>query len=101
MVANKKNICDSNGLYTNRHIVNQYAKKFKLNLYNMEFVAGTIFWVKGDIWEKFFKTINIDLEYSKFCNGSFTDSKRGTYTHSMERIFGAIIKSNKLKIIGI
>jgi glycosyltransferase involved in cell wall biosynthesis len=99
MIANKKNIC--NELFTNTRIVNQYAKKFDLNINNMEFVAGTIFWVKGDLWENFFKTINIDLEYSKFCNGSFTDSKRGTYTHSMERIFGIIVKSNKLKIIGI
>lgn len=101
MIGNKKNICDSNGLYNNIHIVNQYAKKFKLNLDNLEFIGGTMFWVKGDIWENFFKSINIDLEYSKFCNGSFTDSKHGTYTHSMERIFGIIIKSNKLKIIGI
>jgi glycosyltransferase involved in cell wall biosynthesis len=101
MVGNKTNICDSNGLFTNTHIVNQYAKKFKLNLDNLEFIAGTMFWVKGEIWENFFKMINIDLEYSKFCNGSFNDFHEGRYTHSMERIFGVIVKSNKLKIIGI
>jgi hypothetical protein len=101
MIANKKNICGFKDMYTNSDIVKQYVKKFNLSLNNFEFVGGTMFWVDGELWENFFKSINIDLEYSRFCNGSFNDKKEGKYTHSMERIFGVIVKHNKLKIIGI
>ncbi|MCK9574615.1 MAG: rhamnan synthesis F family protein [Candidatus Pacearchaeota archaeon] len=87
----------------NLEIIKQYATK--LNWSNWEttsfFIGGTMFWVKGDLWEKFFEEINIDETYSKFNKGKSNDKNGGTHEHSMERIFGIYVCQNKLKIQGV
>ena len=93
-----------NALMSNHNIIQDYINRFKfknLTPEDCEFIGGTMFWVKGLIWEEFFKKINISKEYKKFCPGKFTDHNNPTHTHSMERFFSLIVKNNNMKIIGV
>lgn len=104
--SNKCMLSCKNPIYLlkNSKIIQDYIDRFgfkDVTPSDCVFIGGTMFWVSGDVWESFFKSINIDKEYDKFCTGKFNDIKIPRYTHSMERLFGLIIKNAKLKLIGI
>lgn len=95
---------DSSALMRHGEIINYYISKFKftgLSQQDCEFIGGTMFWVRGGIWEDFFSKMNIDNEYSFFERGKYNDMGRTTYAHSMERVFGLVVKNAKLKLQGI
>lgn len=71
---------------------------------NSNFVAGSMFIVRSDIYYKFLKKSNINKiinliknnkEYGKLSDKS-NDS--GTYSHAMERIFGYLVTANNKSI---
>jgi lipopolysaccharide biosynthesis protein len=90
------------------------SKKIKdlCNILNMDynkvkdssFVAGSMFIVRSSIYKKYFTKTNIDKLLEKIQNnqetGKLSDQSRegGTYSHSMERIFGYIITLENKKI---
>lgn len=82
-----KNICKIVGIKYNRNLV--------------EFIGGTMFWIRGEILEKSFTPEIIDNIYSNMEAGYVTDSVKGTYTHAMERFYGVLAKAKNYKVIGI
>ena len=88
----------------NIDIIAEYVKRLKwknVTIEGNQFIGGTIFWVKGCIWECFFRQINIDRTYKDFNGGRSSDSNVGTHEHSIERLFGIMVAENNLIITGV
>jgi len=97
-------ICNQNLLLDNREIRNTDIIKNIVNMMNIDydyvanssFPAGNMFWSKTSIYKKYFtpkicEKLNFYLQQEK---GKVDDTASGTYAHSLERIFGYIIKAN-------
>jgi lipopolysaccharide biosynthesis protein len=65
------------------------------------FVGGTMFWCNYNIFRKYFTLNIIQYLYSLLEDGYVTDTHGGTYTHSMERIFGYIIQNENKNLVKI
>lgn len=62
---------------------------------NSKFIAGNMFMGKTKIYQKYFnKSFNQIDKLLKLEIGKVSDSKHGTYSHSMERLFGYIVPYN-------
>ena len=88
----------------NIEIITDYVKRLRwknVTIEGNQFIGGTIFWVKGCIWESFFMQINIDRTYKNFYGGRSSDVNVGTHEHSMERLFGIMVAENNLIITGV
>lgn len=97
---------NKNSVYLMKHsdIIAQYIKKLGMDGVtptDCEFIGGTMFWVRGDVWESLFESLNIDNEYKCFETGKYNDNNRPSYAHAMERVFGLVVKYNNLQIIGL
>jgi hypothetical protein len=65
-----------------------------------QFIAGTMFWIKFSTVAHYLNNvIIIDNIYNMLENGYVTDQTSGTYTHSMERIFGYMATDLNQKIV--
>lgn len=63
-----------------------------------QFIGGTIFWVRFDILQQFFKNVNIDQEYALCEQGKPSEP---SYTHAWERIYGLIVNTCGYTIHGV
>lgn len=100
-------ICNKNLLLKNREYKNADIIKKITNLMNIDydyisnssFPAGNMFWSKTSIYQKYFtKEICDKLNfYLQQEQGKVEDNLNGTYSHSLERIFGYIIKQDNKK----
>jgi hypothetical protein len=80
-----------------------YFKYFRLKYTDNygHFIPGTIFWVKGEIFDHFFTKELLLKCYNEFkpnyC-GSFTNNTEGK-PHAFERFFGVLVKSYGKKVV--
>lgn len=79
------------------NFLSNYLERFKLKREHLNFIAGTMFWARSEIFRKFF-TDNDPMEL--LTDLEFGNSRHPSNTHAMERIFGAIVSKN-YKILGI
>jgi len=71
---------------TNSGKITELIAKYDLKLTDYTFIAGTMFWIRRAIIQKFF-SVHSALECREMLEeGNFTDQYEGTYTHSWERI---------------
>jgi len=90
LYSDKKYYCDLFGPENNSNDYRYFVKKLNLGLEhcwpkNQFFLAGTMFWFNGDIWE-FLK--QSDITIWDFELGATDDGSRA---HAFERIFNAIV----------
>lgn len=85
----------------NRSIIQEMIEKFRLNEGPEEYVAGSIFLVRGDIMKDFFSKYRALDRRTELENGNSSDTFRGTYTHAWERLFGRLVISAGKRIIGV
>jgi len=73
----------------------------KIDVPNLYFIGGTIFWIRPSIFTSFAKQNNIDyeLEYSK-CEPGYLRNSHATVTHTWERLFGLLVSNSNLQVIG-
>ncbi len=93
----KKGAFNSN----NDALLKNYINEFALTISEFPFIAGNMFWVRSSVFETFFNkypplTIRAFLE-----KGNVMDTKAGTYTHAMERVFSWIALQQGFIIKGI
>ena len=70
------------------------------NVKNGEFAAGSMFISKTKIFQKYFLYTHKEINSLLFTEqGKVEDNIESTYSHSLERIFGYIIKNENLNII--
>ena len=83
--------------------IKELAKLFKIktDINKFNFIGGTMFWVDYNVLVDRFKTININFLRNMLEYGAITDHQKSTYTHSMERILGILMKDSNKIIKGI
>jgi lipopolysaccharide biosynthesis protein len=86
---------------TSNSILKELIKQYKLNLTNFDFVGGTMFWVKTEIFNNFFSRYNPLEIRATLEKGNVLDHDHGTYTHAWERMFSWIATDQGYKIKGI
>ena len=78
-----------------------YIKKYKLNILDYNFAAGTIFWIRTEILRNFFSSRSPLSVREGFEKGNSLDFDKGTNIHAWERLFSLIANSQGFKTIGI
>jgi len=93
MVSDENSFCVNE--YMNSKLIEEYMKFFNLKR-NEEtcFSAGTMFWAKMEIFEKYFNSCSLNEIYNSLEKGAFNDFRNGTRTHALERIFGYMACQN-------
>ena len=72
---------------TNSAILQDLIKRYNLHLHDYRFIAGSMFWIRSKIINRFF-SLHPALRCREMLEaGDFTDQHQGTYTHSWERLF--------------
>jgi lipopolysaccharide biosynthesis protein len=94
---NKLDIFDTNNNVTLKRLLKQY----ELMPRSYDFIGGTMYWIRAEIFNSFFKkntplTIRAALE-----SGNVMDHEQGTITHSWERILSWIALDKGFYIKGI
>jgi hypothetical protein len=105
MIGSKSTILSINHPFALRNMtfISDYSKKMNINvnLNEIIFVAGTMFWVRFDIFKKYFTLLSPSDIFSELESGSFTDAKGETRTHALERVFGLMVLNENMKIVGV
>jgi len=79
---------------------NYYLLEDNIDLFNLKledkmgFVAGTMFWVRADIFKQWIHSIDLNDIYNKLETGNVSEP---SLTHAIERIFGMVITQNGFK----
>jgi hypothetical protein len=84
----------------NDFLVKELIKMFGLesNVYGSPFIDGTMFWVRNDLLKKYLTEDNIKNILKIIPKGYHNEP---SINHSLERIFGYIIKNENKKVIVI
>jgi hypothetical protein len=87
--------------YISSDLVQNLKSKYGINPPDLQYVAGTMFCVRANLFEDFF-TINSPLEIrSTLESGNITDNDKATITHSWERLLCWLVTSKGYQIRGI
>jgi len=79
----------------------ELIKKFNLKLTNYNYAAGTMFWIRTAILNKFFQSTS-PLEIRKTLEaGNVLDFSQGTNVHAWERAFSLIANNQGYKTSGV
>lgn len=103
MIGAKKWLLDKHdNIYQGSDKLESYIKRFEIetDIDNIQFIGGSMFWVRFDIIEEFFTKHDISKILRTFEKNSFTDNKSLRWTHAFERVFGLIVLDSNKKIIG-
>lgn len=100
-IYNKKNRTEEEIFVGNKQKILALAKEYDLCSPNLDFIGGTMFWVRESIFKDFFKKndplqIRVSLE-----RGNVLDDLGPTITHSWERLFGWVVSTYGFKIAGV
>ncbi|MES1222095.1 MAG: rhamnan synthesis F family protein [Bacteroidota bacterium] len=86
---------------TNNQKLEELTGRFRLNITDHTFVAGTMFWMRSSIIRNFFTRFSPFACREVLEEGDPTDQYDGTYTHSWERIFCWLANDQQYTIKGI
>ena len=86
---------------TNNKQLKELIAKYNLKVSDHRFVAGTMFWIRSSIIQKFFSQHSPLSCRELLEEGNFTDRYEGTYTHSWERLFCWLANDQGYNITGI
>jgi lipopolysaccharide biosynthesis protein len=91
----KNMICGST---KNKKFISNYLNMCNFNKTKVSFIGGTMFWVKADLFRKFFTQYEPEIFLRDLEEGDVREPSR---THAFERIFGAIVINNNKIVKGI
>lgn len=86
---------------TNNNKIKELITTYNLRISDYRFVAGTMFWIRTSIIEKFFSANSALGCREMLEEGNFTDDLEGTYAHSWERVFCWLGNADGFTIKGI
>jgi hypothetical protein len=86
---------------TNDNLLRQLIDRYSLRCRSYDFIAGTIFTGRSQIWESFFSSHSIWESREKLESGNVLDLVDGTYTHCWERLFCFIANHQGYEVRGI
>jgi lipopolysaccharide biosynthesis protein len=85
----------------NQPFVEEYCRRFGLQHASTDFIAGTMFWVRGEPFLGFFRRYDPLAIAAELETGDHYDEERPTRTHALERIFGYLITAQGYRIRGL
>ena len=85
----------------NNSNLKRLIENYNLKPRGYEFVGGTMYWVRAEIYNSFFKKHSPLKIRSTFERGNVLDNDHGTVTHAWERILSWIASDKGYKIKGI
>lgn len=100
-VMNEYNNSTGNFNCTSNQIIKKLILQYKLNLSNFDFVGGTMFWIKAEIFNAFFLKHNALEIRATLEKGNVLDHEHGSNTHAWERMLSWIAIDQGYKIKGI
>jgi lipopolysaccharide biosynthesis protein len=87
--------------YIDSPLIEELKGKYGINPPGLQYVAGTMFWVRASLFKEFF-TNNPPLKIrSELEPGNITDVNGPTITHAWERLLCWIVTSKGYKIKGV
>ncbi len=87
--------------YTNSPLIEDLLNRYKINPKSLEYVAGTMYWVRASIYETFFREFNPLQIRASLESGNIMDEDKPSHTHAWERLFSWMVTSEGYKIEGI
>ncbi|MFI5151407.1 MAG: rhamnan synthesis F family protein [Bacteroidia bacterium] len=85
----------------NNDLLRRYIRNFNLKNKTFSFIAGNMFWVRGSVFENFF-SLHTPLRLRSVLEaGNVDDTRQGTHTHALERIFSWIALDGGYTIKGV
>ena len=100
-IKNEYNNADHNFNSTTNQILKNLIQQYDLNISNFDFIGGTMFWVRAEIFNEFFsKHSPLDIR-AGLEKGNVLDNEYGTQTHAWERMLSWIATKQEYKIKGI
>lgn len=86
---------------TNNEILLELISRYNLSSNDHNYIGGTIFIVRNEIFTRFFLEHSALQIRSSLETGNVLDLESGTQTHSWERLFGLIAQHQGYKVIGV
>lgn len=102
MVGSERMFCKH--LATNYESICTLCGWYGLPIYekdDIEFIMGTMFWVRSSIFEKFFKENSVGDMWEELEDGDTDDMVLSSFTHSWERLFALIVRAQNYKMVGV
>jgi lipopolysaccharide biosynthesis protein len=99
-IMNEYDAATGNFNCTNNLILKELIQQYKFNLKSFNFVGGTMFWVRAEIFNNFFFKYPPLKIRSTLEKGNVLDHDHGTNTHTWERILNWIAIDQGYEIKG-
>lgn len=100
-IMNEYDKATDNFSCTSNLILKKLIQQYDLKLNNFDFVGGTMFWVRAEIFNTFFSKYNPLEIRATLEKGNVLDHHHGTQTHAWERMLSWIAIDQGYKIKGI
>jgi lipopolysaccharide biosynthesis protein len=100
-IRNELNNDQKSNAYIDSPAINALKKKYGITPPDLQYVAGTMFWVRASLLEDFFKLYSPLFIRGELERGNVTDDAGLTVTHAWERMLCWLVSSRGYKIRGI
>jgi lipopolysaccharide biosynthesis protein len=87
--------------YTDSIFIKKLKEEYHIHPDSLQYVAGTMFWVRAFLFKDFFSQYNPLLIRSQLEEGNVTDVEQPTKSHAWERLFSWIVISQGYQIRGV
>jgi lipopolysaccharide biosynthesis protein len=87
--------------YIHSPLIQELKSKYQIQVSDLQFVAGTMFWVRAAIFENFFSTWSALNIRSELESGNIMDTEGPTRTHAWERLFCWLVTAKGYQIMGV
>lgn len=87
--------------YTDSALIKTLKENYNIHPPHLQYVAGTMFWVRAGIFEDFFKVYSPLLIRSQMEEGNVTDNEQPTYAHAWERLLCWLVTAQGYQIKGV
>jgi lipopolysaccharide biosynthesis protein len=100
MIRNEQDNEQKRDAYTDSQFIKELRNKYQIQPPHLSYVAGTMFWVRAALFEKFFKQYPPLEIRSTLEDGNVTD-ETSTVTHAWERLLCWLVTARGYKIKGV
>jgi lipopolysaccharide biosynthesis protein len=100
-IRNELNNDQKRNAYIDSPTIDALRKKYGIDSPDLQYVAGTMFWVRASLMEDFFNVHSPLYIRGELENGNIADDANPTITHAWERMLCWLITSRGYQIRGI
>ena len=100
-VRNELHNLQGRNAYVDSEFIKILKKKYGIYTSNLEYIAGTMFWVRAALFEEYFTQYTPLQIRSTLEEGNIMDEDLATYAHAWERLLSWIVTAKGYKIKGV